>query len=62
MKTEFIIRVIIDHDTAKTKHQGMDIWCEGLKEGQNIKGINGQGFRYNLTVKSVKEYNVKRKQ
>ena len=61
MKTEFVIRVVIEHDTEKTKHQGMKIWCEGLKEGQYIRGHNGNLEGYSLVVKSVKEYSVKRK-
>ena len=58
-KTELIIRVVIDHVTPKTKHQGLNIWCKGLKEGQNIRGHNGNGESYNLTVKSIKELRVK---
>ena len=61
MKTEFVIRVVIEHDTDKTKHQGMNIWCEGLKEGQNIRGHNGDGESYTLTVKSINEHSLKRK-
>lgn len=58
-KTELIIRVEINHDTPKTKHQGLKIWCWGLKEGQNIRGSNENGESYNLTVKSIKEIKVK---
>jgi hypothetical protein len=58
-KTELIIRVVIDHDTPKTKHQGLNIWCDGLKEGQNIRGHNGNGESYELTVKSIKDVLVK---
>ena len=58
-KTELFIKVVIDHDTPKAKHQGLNMWCEGLKEGQNIRGLNGNGDSYSLTVKSIKELRVK---
>jgi len=60
MKTEIIIIVEINHDTQKAKHQGLNIWCERLKEGQNIRGHNGNGDSYNLIVKSIREIQVKK--
>ena len=59
-KTKLVITVEIDHDTPKTKRQGLEIWCKGLKEDQNIRGLNGHGESYNLTVKSIREINFKR--
>lgn len=59
MKTKLIIRVEITHDTPKLKHQGLEVWCEGLRVGQRIHGRNGDGDSYELTVKSIKEINIK---
>jgi hypothetical protein len=59
MTTELIIRVEIKHDTPKTKHEGLNIWCDGLKEGQRIHGCNGNGESYELTVKSIRETRTK---
>ncbi len=61
MKTDLIIKVSIQHDTKKAKHQGLEVWCEGLKAGQTCRGLNGMGEGYNLEVKSIKEMPKKRK-
>jgi len=58
-KTELFIVVEIRHDTPKTKHQALNMWCEGLKEGQDIRGRNGNGESYILTVKKIKEIKIK---
>jgi hypothetical protein len=34
-------------------------YADGANAGQNIRGINGDGESYNLTVKSVKEIRIK---
>ena len=36
-RTEVFIKVVIYHDTPKTKHVGLDVWCKGLKVGQKTK-------------------------
>ncbi len=54
-KTVVTITVEIEHDSEATKKQGLDIWCEGLKEGQNIRGRNGLGESYTLDVTQIKE-------
>ena len=54
-KTTLTITVEIEHDSENTKKQGLDIWCKGLKEGQNVRGRNGLDESYTLNVKQIKE-------
>ncbi len=61
MKTEFIIKVLIEHDADRTKHQALKMWCPGLKVGQNWRGSNGFGEGYTLDVVSIKEIPKKKK-
>jgi hypothetical protein len=50
MKTDVIIKVSIKHDTAKCKRQALNSLVEGLKKGLSIKGINGNGEKFELEV------------
>jgi len=58
-KTEIIIRVSINHDSPKAKHVALNMWCDGLKEGQECKGISGAGEEYTLKVTNINERTIK---
>jgi len=57
--TELTIKVIIEHDTDNCKDVAIDTFCNGLKKGLKIKGINGLGEKYKLKVTEVTETTVK---
>lgn len=59
MKTVVYVKLTIEHDTEETKQQGLDVWCEGLKKGQYVRGSNGVGEHYSLIVDDVKEIKLK---
>jgi hypothetical protein len=58
-KTNLIIKISIKHDTDKCKHQAINMLCDSLKEGLEIKGVNGNGNQYELKVTKVVETRVK---
>ena len=57
-KTKIKITVEIEHDTQHTKKQGLDIWCNHLKIGQNVRGHNGMGDGYSLMVTNIEEIEI----
>jgi len=59
MKTEFIIRLTIKHDTDKCKHVALNSFCKDLKEGMEITGVNGIGDKYQLEVTTIKERSIR---
>lgn len=58
-KTELIIKVSIRHDTDKCKHQAINMLCDGLREGFELKGISGNGDRYELKITRIIEKRIK---